>query len=325
MPKKFFGKALSVLTAMLILISATAGCAKEETAGKTDGTSGTTARSTAASTTAGITTAPAVVTNVSDNSVWYHYQVINILLIGYDYGSKNQPYPRSDSMIILSLNKLNKRISIVSLSRAAYVTIPGHRSTRLNAAHAYGGPELLVKTIELNYKIRIDNYISIGFDSFTKIINALGGIDVSLTAKELGSLNKNEGLNISRGPGVYRLNGTLALAYSRMRSIDNDKARTGRQRTVLKKIAEKVKSLSLSQAVNFLDEFYPLVHTDFTEKELALQAAEGLSYIKYPIATAMIPEAAPLVMRNGYQVLLLNWPQERHRLHSILYPGITPQ
>ena len=100
--------------------------------------------------------------NIDDPRMWYNDNIINILLIGRDLGHGSKYYPRADSVIIVSINKLKNDIKLVSLSRATYVSIPGHGNARLNAAHAYGGAKLLIDTIEQNYKIRIDHYVSIG-------------------------------------------------------------------------------------------------------------------------------------------------------------------
>ena len=113
--------------------------------------------------------------NIDDPRMWYNDNIINILLIGRDLGHGSKYYSRADSIIVVSINKLNNNIKLVSLSRATYVSIPGHGNARLNAAHAYGGSKLLIDTIEQNYKIRIDHYVSIDFNGFIKAIDALKG------------------------------------------------------------------------------------------------------------------------------------------------------
>lgn len=299
---------------------------REETAATAPAT--TTAE--AATTTAAPTTAaPTTAAGVADERLWYNENVVNILLVGYDYGSPGLQWGRADSMIILSVNKAAKRVSLVSLSRAAYVSIPGRGKARLNNAHAWGGPELLKQTIELNYKVKIDHYISVGFSGFTQIIDALGGIDIRMTSAEvnyLSTLIRKNGADPSRGAGTYRLNGELALAYSRTRAIDTDRDRTGRQRKVLTQIAGKARSMSAGEALELLTEFYPLVLTDFTQAGLAAQAAQALAWADYSLQEAIIPVVAPsLVMRGGQEVLILNWGRVRRDIHAVIYPGLEPQ
>jgi len=283
-----------------------------------------------ATTTAAVPTAtPTSAAGVADERLWYNENVVNILLVGYDYGSEGLKWGRSDSMMILSVNKAARKLTLVSLSRAAYAAIPGRGRARLNNAHAWDGPQLLVDTVELNYKVKIDHYISAGFSSFIQIIDALGGVDIRLTSAEVGYLDtlmKKNGTDPSRGAGTYRLNGELALAYARTRAIDTDRARTGRQRKVLTEIAEKARSMSTSQALGFLGRFYPLVLTDFTQAGLAAQAAQALEWADYPLEEAIIPVVAPsLVMRGGQEVLILNWQMVRNDIHALLYPGLEPR
>lgn len=104
--------------------------------------------------------------------------VYNILLIGVDRRDKTW-YGNSDSMILLSVNKDTKQIHMTSFMRDLYANIPDVGVKKLNAACAYGGGPLVVRTIEDNYKLPIDNYASVDFDSMIDIIDAVGGIELS--------------------------------------------------------------------------------------------------------------------------------------------------
>lgn len=274
--------------------------------------------------------------NIDDLRMWYNDDIINILLIGRDLGKGSKYYSRADSVILVSINKLNGSIKLVSLSRATYVSIPGYGNARLNAAHAYGGPQLLIDTIEQNYKIRIDHYISIDFDGFIKAIDALGGVDISLTAEEvnaLASILRQNG-TVVNGAGSYHLNGNEALEYARLRGIDSDRDRTARQRNVLTAIFAKFKKMAttesysslLSKGTNFLDEVLPLVSTDFGKSEIISQARNYVSYLRWPIEEAIIPKnKVPLTNINGTEVLIVNWANVKNDIHEVLYPGIEPQ
>lgn len=274
--------------------------------------------------------------NIDDPRMWYNDNIINILLIGCDEGEGSKYYPRADSVIVLSINKLNSNIKLVSLSRATYVSIPGHGNARLNAAHAYGGAKLLVDTVETNYKIRIDHYVSIDFNGFIKAIDALGGVDIELTEAEVNALSsvlKQNGTVIN-GAGKYHLNGDEALQYSRLRGIDSDRDRTERQRTLLLSIAAKFKKMTttesysslISKATDFLDQVLPLVKTDFTKGQIISQASSYINYLKWPITEAIIPvNKVPLTTINGIEVLIVDWAVVKNDIHEVLYPGIEPQ
>lgn len=260
--------------------------------------------------------------NLDDFKIWYSDDVYNILLMGIDYGSKNFPYGRSDSMIVVSINKKSRDIKLVSLSRAAYAAIDGYNNTRLSHAHGYGGAPLAIDTVEKNYKIRIDRYVSTGFDSFKKIIDVFGGVSIKLTDDERRVLN---GAFPGKFPstGTYTLNGEQALAYARLRATDNDRTRTGRQRNVLLALAQKAKTMSVSEALNVLNTVLPLVRTDFTKTELVKQAANALSYLKWDISQYILPHVANgLVLRGKFEVILVDWADEVSYAHDLLYKGV---
>ena len=263
---------------------------------------------------------------LANDVMWYDDRIINILLVGVDYGDEETVMfqgaylPRSDSMILVSINTINNVINMVSLSRAAYVAIPGHGNKRLNTAHAYGGASLLVDTVEQNYKIRIDKYITVDISGFAQIVDALGGVTVELTAAEA-----NKVLGVSEA-GTYDLNGDEAVYYSRLRSIDTDRKRTGRQRAVLNAIASKLRRSSASTMIDLLDTVLPLVTTDFSKTELLSQVTKAPKYLSMSIHEDIIPHVPyPLSTRDGKEVLILNWDEEDKYIHDLLYPDIIPQ
>lgn len=262
-----------------------------------------------------------IMENLRDDVMWYDDKVFNVLLVGYDLGDIAEVYfPRSDSMILVSINTVKNTINMVSLSRASYVAVPGHGNKRLNTAHAYGGAAFLVDTIQQNYKIRVDRYATVDFSGFERIIDVLGGVDITMSAKEA------KYTVLVNAPGTYHLNGAQALAYSRLRWIDSDRSRTGRQRNVLNALVNKFKSSSVSTIVSLMDEILPLVTTDFTKTELISHAAKIGQYFTMPIHEDIIPhKALPLTVRDDIEVLILNWPEETSYLHSILYPDMIPQ
>lgn len=263
---------------------------------------------------------------LSNNVIWYDDRIVNILLVGVDYGDEEVVMfegaylPRSDSMILISINTITNVINMVSLSRAAYVTIPGHGNKRLNTAHAYGGAKLLVETIQQNYKIRIDKYVTVDISGFEQIIDAIGGVTVTLTAAEARYVL---GRSVE---GTYELNGSQAVAYSRLRSIDSDRKRTGRQRAVLNAIAAKLKTASATTLLGLLDDVLPLVTTNFTKTELISQVAKAPKYLSMSINEDIIPHVAhPLSSRDSKEVLILNWEEEDKYIHDLLFPDIIPQ
>ncbi len=265
----------------------------------------------------------AIRANLDDSKKWYSSEVFNVVLFGYDYGSKTYPYGRSDAMIVLSINKTAKKVKIISLSRTAYAAIPGYKNTRLSHAHGYGGPNLAVRAIEKNYKFRIDNFVGCSFDGFKKIIDTLGGVSIQLTDAEAKVMRAHFGG--FQSAGTYNLNGEQALLYARTRKIDTDRARTGRQRKILISLATKARSISPVYYPKLLDQILPLVSTDFTKAELLGQMAVAPGYLNWNFEQHLIP-AKPykLVLRDNFEVILMNWPYEVDYLHEIMYENVIP-
>jgi len=247
--------------------------------------------------------------------------VYNILLIGTD-NRGNEVNGRSDAMIILSVNKKTKQISLVSLMRGLYVQIPGRGYGMLNASYSYGGPKLLLKTIEENLRVRIDDYVSINFGGFTKAIDTVGGVNINLTTAEVNYLTKyfpNEGLKV----GTNRLNGTLALAFARIRKIDSDFKRTGRQREVIEALIKKMTTLSISKLDSTARQLLPLVKTNKSGTALVGLAIDGLKYKNYPIKQMMlpIPDTHKMIVVRGTQMEWFDVTKNVEALHAQLYGG----
>lgn len=191
--------------------------------------------------------------------------VINIMLIGQDR-RPGQGRQRSDSMILVTVNKSKGTITLTSFMRDQYVRIPGYKNNKMNAAYAFGGMKLLNETVETNFGVKIDGDIEVDFNNFKKLIDMLGGVDIKLTSKEVKHLNANSGWNLSSG--MQRLNGEQALAYSRIRKIDSDYNRANRQRNVISSLITRYKSLSVSEMIFMLDDILPLVTTNMTKNEI---------------------------------------------------------
>lgn len=225
--------------------------------------------------------------------------VMNILLLGTDARSKNER-GRSDSMILVSINKSTKEIVMTSFLRDIYLAIPDIESTRLNHAYAYGGADLVIDTLEQNFKIKIDKYAQVDFSSFITVIDAVGGVEINVTEEEipylnsyLGEVNRREGDQVSSNrinfAGPQLLNGKQALAYSRIRYVGTDFARTERQRTVLTKVIEKAADLSLGELDELVDELFPNITTNLTESELFSLIIKSPVYFGYDLKQCRVP------------------------------------
>ena len=223
--------------------------------------------------------------------------VVNILLIGND-SRENGEDGRSDAMILLSISSRTKTIYMTSLLRDIYVDIPGHDGNRLNAAYAFGGAELLMKTIEHNFGIPVNRYMLVNFEAFANLVDAVDGIELELTRDEIEYVNgylveynmltgreqgtDNMDLSVAdNGPAVVHLNGPQALAYSRNRYLGTDFGRTERQRKVLTAVIGKLPGAVLTNAGGLIDSLMPNLTTNLTKNEcfsLSLMAGKLLTY-----------------------------------------------
>jgi LCP family protein required for cell wall assembly len=154
-----------------------------------------------------------------------------------DLTTGNAAGARTDTILLLHTGSGPKLL--LSIPRDSLVAIPGHGTTKINAAYAYGGPKLLVKTIENNTGIKIDDYVEIGFGGLVNVVDSVGGVTICPKAN---LKDKDSGLNVKKG--CQNVDGKTALAYSRARHVyaTQDIQRVQSQREVLGSIASKVKS-----------------------------------------------------------------------------------
>lgn len=224
----------------------------------------------------------------SDAYTFSREDVTNILLIGQD-SSDEEERTRSDSMIIVSVNKKKGKVALTSLMRDMYVQIPGYSDNRLNAAYAFGGMELLDETIEKNFAIDIDGNIEVNFDGFEAVIDAVGGVDIELNSAEVSHLNKKHStwhLKV----GMNHLDGEKALEYARIRKVgDGDFERTDRQRRVLTAVFDEMKNISITRLIALADELFPLLTTDMDNGEIIRLGINVLSMDLDTLETYRIP------------------------------------
>ncbi len=199
----------------------------------------------------------------------YSKNVINVLLIGAD-SRKGVNEGNTDVMMLISVNTKAKTLKMISFLRDSYLYIEGKKfntCTKLNAAFSMGGPECLIKTIENNYKIKIDNYVMVNFESFKDIVDAMGGVTVDVAQKDAREVQNYFNFSIPVGNDVL-LNGKQALAFCRIRKADSDVERTARQRQVIDSMMDKVKNSTATQLNSYIDILLPYVATGYTESEI---------------------------------------------------------
>jgi len=227
--------------------------------------------------------------------------VKNILLIGNDSRSEDES-GRSDAMILVSISSKTNSIHMTSILRDIYVDIPGHDGNRLNAAYSFGGPELLMETLEENFDIEVNRYMLVNFQAFANLVDAVDGVDIEVTNEEVQYINgylveynqlegRPEGTDYldTSLSGNLHLNGPQALAFCRNRYIGTDFARTERQRKVLTAIIKKAPMAMLTNGGELMDAFASNVTTNLTQSEISGLVLQAPSMLTYDLVQASIP------------------------------------
>lgn len=261
-------------------------------------------------------------------------EIINILLIGQD--SRNQTSKGlADSLILCSVNTETKKLVMTSFLRDMWVQIPSQTTEgsyfyeRINTAYPAGGLEALNETLLHNFGVVVDHAIEIDFSGFKEVVDAMGGVDIELTKSEARHLNSQYGWGSRMSEGMQHLDGEEALAYARIRAIDNDFNRSNRQRVVLEKLLEKVKTMNLSEANNLVQTVIPLITTDMTNAEIAQYVVDLLPMLAdLDVITQTIPtEGAYRNTNKGTEeqpkwVLAVDFEKNRELLRSTI--GVEP-
>ena len=212
--------------------------------------------------------------NVSAQAEQQLAEYRNIAIFGVD--SRDDSYDkgnRSDCIIIASINNKTKEVKLISVYRDTYVQIEGHGLDKITHAYSYGEAPLAIKTLNTNLDLNIKEFATVNFDVVKETVDYIGGISMPITSEEVGHIS-----GITK-PGTYTLTGEQALAYSRIRyASGGDYKRTERMRDVLTAVANKVKTLNISQLNGFVDAILPKVYTNITSADIFSMMPSIASY-----------------------------------------------
>ena len=265
--------------------------------------------------------------------------VLNILLIGEDTrAEKISDASRADSAIIASINVDTKEIHLTSILRDLYVyfEVDGKgQYGKINAAASMGGMKCYINTIERYYKIAINNYAVVNFNSFPKIIDALGGVSIKITSAEINEINNHPktygNVTIKQTfegtEGTMKLNGKQALAYCRIRHIDSDGARANRQKTVLNALLKKMKNSGTIDTVKTVNQLASYVYTGYSKKELISIGNTALrdGWLEYSMKTKNVPATENCKGGQNFSAAPGNWiwladiPKDAYELQMEIY------
>lgn len=232
----------------------------------------------------------------------------HLLLIGID-ARPGETTGRSDTMMIVTLDPDGNVIKLTSIMRDLYVEIPGRKNNRINATYVFGGPELLMETIELNFGVHIDHYIAVNFSMLSKLIDSIGGLTLTVEneyyMRRINAVIKqdNRVLGIDRNdqlltePGEQLMTGKQAQAYARYRygTADGDFGRTVRQREIITKIFEKLNQMTAIELMGLVVDNFDNVYTNLSVADLASYAPVLISMKDAEIQEMRLP------IDGGYQ------------------------
>ena len=268
---------------------------------------------------------------------------LNILLLGTDERSLSEP-ARTDAMIIASINSKTGEVKLTSLLRDTAVKFENvgkyNGTYRLNAANYVGGPLFAIKTINECLDMNIQYYVSVNFYGFTRIAEALGGIDVDISEAEMNEINSkqvnayyaalNNGVDetgianekLETYGANTHLNGRQTLAYARCRYVDNDMGRAERQRTVIIKLTEKLRGKNAGEILALIGSMSSYVTTNMNWNTIGEIAMTVLSSGLSNMQTLRLPENGTykLERRNDQEMLYdTDWNRNALQLYNFIY------
>lgn len=263
--------------------------------------------------------------------------ITNILLLGTD-GRPGENAQRSDAMMILTIDNKNKSLKLTSLGRDTYVDIPGHGKQKLTHAYFYGKADLLIETIEENFKLDIHDYAQVDFYSFMDVINVLGGVTVDVEESEIDELNKfipetyswyehddKGSIKYITKAGKQNLNAYQALSFARIRKNDGTMERDNRQRMVIEAMVKKLKGLPISKYNDLMNSVLPYVKTNMSPATILGLAKDVLAIGNFDITSLQFPlhpEGEVRLGKAGYVI-----PFEEYEvdiLHDFIFKNIVP-
>ena len=244
--------------------------------------------------------------------------VLNILLVGTDNDGSYRS--RSDSMILCTIDTEKKTLTMTSFLRDMYLNIPGYGKQRINVAYMVGGFPMLYDTLRESFGVVVDYGVEVNFNSFTEVIDRVGGVDITLTSAEASHMR---GMGFDVQEGLNHMDGVTALAHARNRTTgyDGDFSRTSRQRAVLEALFEKASTQDVTTLMGLVDVMIPMVVTDMSDQEI-ISAATTLAPImgELELVSQRVPADGTyqMAMIDGMSVLLPDFDANQKLLQDTI-------
>ena len=260
----------------------------------------------------------------------------NILVFGVDARSVKDYKGRSDSMIVVSINKKTKSIKLISLMRDSGVYIGDTKDTakkkldKLNHAYHYGGVGLMINTINRNFDLDIQRFVMLDFGSAADVIDLVGGIEIDVSADEVKYANhfieEDNKLNGSNSPlltssGKQMLDGIQAVSWARIRYLDSDFVRTSRQRTIANALIKKVSKMSYFKKIQLLNASAGMFETNMKTMDLMRVGVSAIGYTDN-IDEYRVPADGLYTVQSNPWMMIIDFDKQNKLLKDYMQ-GVT--
>lgn len=220
---------------------------------------------------------------------------LTLLLMGVD--RRGQEAARADTIIVAFIDMNTKKVSLLSIPRDTYVDIPGHGSTKINHAHAYGGPELMMETVSDFLGVPVSKYVELDFEGFIDMVDILGGVTIDVEER---MYRPSEGINLRPGEGQF-LDGDKALQFVRYRGKMGDIGRIENQQLFLKALADQAISLgTVVKLPSLISEVRESTNTNLSLKQMLGLAKIAKDASTGQLNTATLPGEAVYINGVSY-------------------------
>ena len=266
-------------------------------------------------------------------------EITNVLLIGVDNNNVGglDKFGNADGIMLVSINSNTKQLTLTSFMRDTRIRQPREYEKKITEIYHAGGAKLLIEAIEQSFGIHIDNYILVNYLNVIDIVDALGGLDIELSADEIQTMaGKIRNLEILTGrligenalrpdqAGMLHLNGVQTSAYLRIRpsSTNYDSGRTARARKVVTLILEKVKKMSTGEKSAFADTFIPKIETDMSDADILAFSMSASFFMDFELFSAKIPlDGAYKDSNDGNAYIIPDFEVNNKYLYESIYEG----
>jgi len=206
-----------------------------------------------------------------------------LLLLGID--RREEEASRADTIMVAFIDVDEGKLSILSIPRDTYVEVPGYGYTKINHAHAYGGPELVAETVSEFLGVPVNKYVEVDFEGFKDLVDILGGVKIDVEKRMYYSA---EGIDLQ--PGEQVLDGEKALQYVRYRGREGDIGRIERQQKFLRAVADQAVSIgTIFKLPSLISEIRESTNTNLTLREMLALAKVAKDIKVSKMETAMVP------------------------------------